>query len=151
MAGNGAKMRWVLASGLAVLASPALAWEFTETSVCTVSHSDPQAEVVLTFDPATGVYDIAMTLEDDTWPEGSQFRILFEGPNTLAIGTDQQVISDDGRRLNVSDSGFGNVLDGVQFNDQMTAALGALSVVISLDGAAEPLAAFRLCPSIATS
>lgn len=136
---------------LATLASPAMAWEFTETEVCTVSHDDPAATIALTFDPATGVYDIALTLQGATWGDGAAFRILFEGSNPIAIGTDRQNISEDGTTLNVSDSGFGNVLDGIQFNNRMTATLGDQSITIPLDGAKEPMAAFRLCPAIATS
>lgn len=140
-----------LAILIATIASPTMAWEFAETEVCTVFHDDPAATVTLTFDPATGVYDIALTLKSATWGDGANFRILFEGANPIAIGTERQNISDDGMTLNVFDSGFGNVLDGIQFNDRMTATLGDQSVVIPLDGAKDPMAAFRLCPSIATS
>lgn len=133
------------------IAGPTAAWEFTETDICTVTHTDPQAQVTLTFNPAASIYDIALQLDGQTWGDGAQFRILFEGAKTISIGTTRQILSDDRTTLNVSDRGFGNVLDGLQFNDVMTATLGEQAVAISLDGAAEPLAAFRLCPTIATS
>lgn len=134
-----------------LLVSPAHAWEFTETNMCTVNHTSPDVAVTLTYDPSTGLYDIALVMQSTTWQDGQSFRILFEGANPIAIGTDRQMISDDRTTLNVSDSGFGNVLDGIQFNQTMTASLGPQSVTIPLDGASEPMAAFRLCPTVPTS
>jgi len=57
------------------------------------------------------------------------------------------VISNDGRSLSVSDTGFGNVLDGVQFNALMLATVGDQGITIPLAGAAGPMADFRTCPA----
>ena len=134
-----------------LFANRATAWEFAESNICTLTHDTQETSIALTFDPSIGVYDIAITLMGQTWGDAPAFRIVFDGPNPLAIGTDRQVISDNQTRLSVSNSGFGNVLDGIQFNETMTASLGDQSVTISLDGASDPMAAFRLCPSLATS
>ena len=133
------------------VSTQATAWEFTETDICTVSHDTEDTSIALTFDPATGIYDIALTLNGQTWADGQTFRIVFNGARSLAIGTDRQVINDDRTQLSVSDSGFGNVLDGIQFNDTMTASLGDQSISLPLNGAAGPMTAFRLCPTIGTS
>ena len=151
MAGRSGSMRAILTTCLVALTAPVSAWEFTETDICTVTHDAADVTVTLTFDPATDIYDIALALSSATWGDGSNFRIVFDGPNPIAIGTDRQNINDGRTTLNVSDSGFGNVLDGIQFNRQMTASLGAQSITIPLAGAAEPMVAFRLCPSAATS
>jgi hypothetical protein len=45
----------------------------------------------------------------------------------------------------VSDRGFGNVLDGLEFNQVALAATGDRVVSIDLDGAAPEVAAFRAC------
>jgi hypothetical protein len=45
----------------------------------------------------------------------------------------------------VTDSGFGNVLDGLQFNDTATAVTGAAELRIPLEGAAPAVEDFRAC------
>lgn len=67
----------------------------------------------------------------------------FEGGQALTIGTDRQLIQ--GNTLSVSDSGFGNVLNGLQFNQKVTAFTPDLAVIFSLAGAAEPVQQFRAC------
>jgi hypothetical protein len=69
----------------------------------------------------------------------------FFGPRPLAIGTDRH--SADGATLTVRDSGFGNVLDGLEFNTNAVATSGARRVQIALDAAAPAVQAFRACPS----
>ena len=133
-------MRLCLA--LLLLATPVHAWEFSSTPLCTLSHSEPGADVTLTYDPRGPVYTITVT-GPDGWPDGGVFAIRFDGPRPLTITTNRQII--DGPSLTVTDRGFGNVLSGLEFNTMATARLGNTAVPVSLDGAAEPVAAFRAC------
>lgn len=151
-AGRNARMTrvWAIFATL-VFASPATAWDFAETNVCTVTHDASNVFVAVTFDPTTEIYELTLTLKNQTWGNGHAFRIVFDGQNPIVIGTDRQTLSEDQTQLRVSDRGFGNVLDGIQFNETMTASLEDQSIAISLTGAAGPMAAFRLCPTIATS
>lgn len=43
----------------------------------------------------------------------------------------------------MTDRGFGNVLDGLEFNETATALLGDQAVVLSLEGAAPAVQSFR--------
>jgi hypothetical protein len=61
------------------------------------------------------------------------------------ISTGRHVLSEDGRTLSVRDRGFGNVLNGLEFNVVALAATGDRVVSIDLDGAAPEVAAFRAC------
>lgn len=143
--------RFVAIAAFVLFGTPILAWEFTETSVCVLTHEDPNATVVVTFDPPANRYTIAISRPGKVWAGGQNFRIQFNGEQALTIGTTRHVVSDDGLITSVSDSGFGNVLDGIQFNDTMTAALGDDTATVQLSGAADPMVAFRQCPQIATS
>jgi len=107
-----------LLAAIILCASPATAWEFTETDVCILSHSDPAAEVTIIYDPAQPLYTITLTRPEKAWPAGPDFRIRFDGNRPISIGTTRQVISDAGRTVSVSDVGFGNVLDGVELKRQ---------------------------------
>lgn len=69
----------------------------------------------------------------------------FDGPAALAISTNRHSYSADGLSVTVTDQGFGNVLDGLQFNDTATAVLGGTTQPFELAGAAEAVQAFRLC------
>ena len=60
-------------------------------------------------------------------------------------------MSEDGRALTVVDTGFGNVLDGLQYNHTAYAIAGDLEIPFPLEGAAEPVAAFRACDGAALS
>ena len=73
------------------------------------------------------------------------FAIRFDGPRGLTISTDRHVILDDGATLTVTDRGFGNVLNGLEFNDTATALLGDRAVAFALDGAGPAVRAFRAC------
>jgi hypothetical protein len=139
-------MRCVLTLALTILAAaPAAAWEFSPGPVCTLSHEAPGARVAVTYDPRQAQpYAIAITLPDP-WPDGPLFGIRYDGGRMLEITTDRHVLSDGGRTLTVTDRGFGNVLDGLQFNAQATAVTGDRAVSLSLDGAADPVEAFRAC------
>lgn len=134
-------MRYLIA--LLVLTTPAFAWEFSPVPVCTVSTETPQGAIELTYDPANAEpYAIAIT-RSDGWNETRIFGLRFDGANGLTITTDRQRI--DGSTLTVRDKGFGNVLNGLEFNTSVTAFLGEATIAFSLDGAAPEIARFRDC------
>ena len=122
---------------------PALAWEFSPDPICTLFHQNPSAQITVTFDPEPSQYQLAITLEGRTWDPAPNFGMAFDGGQALTIGTDRQVIQ--GSTLSVSDSGFGNVLNGLEFNQRVTAFTPNLAVSFSLEGAAEPVQQFRAC------
>jgi hypothetical protein len=130
---------------LCLLATPLRAWEFTAAPVCTLRHAEGGAQVAVTYDPRLAEpYAIAITLAEP-WPESPGFGIRYDGARPLAIGTDRHRLTDAGRTLTVTDTGFGNVLDGLEFNATATARAGGRTVVLDLSGAAGPVRAFRAC------
>ncbi|MFK7746480.1 MAG: hypothetical protein AB8B47_15610 [Roseobacter sp.] len=129
---------------LALLASPAAAWEFTPGLPCLLTHTEAGAKIELTYDPTQPLYSVTVE-RTAPWPGAPIFAMQFEGPSGLTISTDRHTIRRDGRAVRAADTGFGNVLNGLQFNDTVTAILGDTAVSFSLEGAAEPVAAFRLC------
>ena len=135
------------ASLLALLlaAAPAAAWEFTAQPVCTLRHAQGGAEVALTYDPRLPEpYAITVT-RPEPWPEAPSFAIRYGGARPLVITTDRHRRSPDGRSLTVTDEGFGNVLDGLEFNDSATALSGAEALPLDLTGAAPEVRRFRAC------
>jgi hypothetical protein len=124
-----------------LLASPAAGWEFTPDPVCTL-RGGSGTEVVVTYD--TRVYEIRLTRAGG-WPEARVFSLRFEGPAGLTISTTRHRV--EGATLSVTDTGFGNVLDGLEYNARAVARIGALSVPVDLRGAAGPVARFRDCPA----
>lgn len=124
---------------LTCLAAPLGAWEFDPNPVCNL-RNDAEPAVALTYDGAT--YTIALTRAEG-WPPAPVFSIRFEGAAPLTISTDRHVTK--GPTLSVSDHGFGNVLNGLEFNTQATAIIGTLSVKIDLTNAAGPVREFRAC------
>lgn len=139
-------MRAVLASAFALLCvQPAAAWEATIGVVCTLDHADDRAEVRLTYDPRIPEYSITIKRLDGAWPAAPVFALRFEGAQGLTISTDRHTLSEGATALTVRDRGFGNVLNGLQFNSQAVAVTGDAALPISLDGAAPAVAAFRRC------
>jgi hypothetical protein len=137
----------VLTAACALLAGaiPALAWRAgVDAGLCTLDHSGAEAEVRLTYDPSLPEYTIAIRLSEP-WPEAAVFAMRFEGPRGNMISTSRHALSEDGRTLSVRDRGFGNVLNGLEFNVVALAAAGEMVVSIDLDGAAPEVAAFRAC------
>jgi hypothetical protein len=74
------------------------------------------------------------------------FGIAFTGGEEVSIGTTRHALSDDGHALAVTDRGFGNILNGLQFNRIAKVIAGPVTKTVPLDGAAEPVQAFRDCP-----
>ena len=138
-------MRFVLA--LCLFASTAQAWEFTPGLPCRLSHAAGSARIELTYDPTGPLYSVTVT-RVAPWPAAPTFQMRFDGPQGRVIGTDRHVRSDGGRSLTVTDRGFGNVLDGLQFNHMVSVLSGATMQSFPLDGAAEPVAAFRRCDGL---
>ena len=101
---------------------------------------------MLTYDPRGPEYTISVTTDAFVWPDGI-FFMGFEGPQPLTISTDRHTITEDGSTLSVRDSGFGNVLNGLEFNTAAYAGVGQSSVAVSLEGISDPIRAFRACPS----
>lgn len=120
------------------------AWEYTAGLPCRLTHDSAQVSVELTYDPTKPLYSISLT-KTSTWPEADIFEMQFIGPRGLVIGTDRHQFSEGGTRLTVTDTGFNNVLDGLQFNHTARAVLDDVSIEVPLDGAADPVEAFRRC------
>lgn len=134
-----------LALALALLATPAAAWEFRADPLCTLLHDTPTARLVITRDPARPEpYALTLT-RAAPWPAAAGFAIRFQGARPFAIGTDRHRRSPDGRSLTVTDTGFGNVLDGLELGGRAVAVSGAAAEMLDLSGAAGPLRAFRAC------
>ena len=127
---------------LLLLATPAHAWDFTPTPICTLSHAEAAADVTVTYDHATRLYAIAVTSADG-WPNAPAFSIRFDGPRPGTISTTRHQTTD--QTLTVSDVGFGNVLDGLEFNRTATAFTQTAAVTVSLAGAAPEVQKFRAC------
>jgi hypothetical protein len=134
-----------LALALALLPLPALAWEFRPDPVCTLTHAEDGVQVVVTHDPLIGDYAIALRLTDGAWPQAPAFHITFGGGRSLTIGTDRHALSDAGQTLTVRDTGFGNVLNGIEFNARARAWSGARAAEFGLDDAGPAVRAFRAC------
>lgn len=134
-----------LALCLALLGAPAAAWEFTPSPICTISNDTGEIAVTVTYDPAVALYEIRLTLNSAPWAAAPVFAIRFEGPMGLIISTDRHQLLDGGRTLSVTDTGFGNVLNGLGQNRTAVAELGGQSVSVPLDGAAAPVEDFRAC------
>ena len=128
-----------------LIASPAQAWEFTATPVCTILNDAPSLQVRVTFDPSQPEpYAITLT-RPDPWPVTDTFGLSFTGPAAMTIGTARHQLSDDGRTLTVTDTGFGNVLDGLAYNGTAAALAGDLTVPFDLTGARPAVEAFKAC------
>lgn len=126
---------------------PALAWEFRADPICTLTHTTDTAEITVTYDASLPEYAVHVTLIGREWPDAPGFVMSFEGANAFGIQSDRQTLSEDRRSLTVRDTGFGNVLNGLQFNETAMAMSGGLGVTFPLAGIAEPMEAFRACPA----
>ena len=132
---------------LACLAGPATAWEFSDVPVCTLTHTNEDGALKLTYDASLPEYTITLTLAEGTWPtDAPAFAMAFAGARNIGIQTDQHVLSPDGRSLTVTDTGFGNVLDGLEFNLRAYASAGETTVGFNLTDIGPAIRAFRACP-----
>lgn len=138
---------WRLTAILTVWAGAAAGWEFSHTPICTLSHDTDTAEIRITYDATLPEYRLVVTLTDGNWPEAGRFVMTFAGNHGLTISTDRHVLSDAATSLSVTDSGFGNVLNGLEFNRIATAALGDKQILIPLQDAASAVQQFRTCPA----
>lgn len=130
---------------------PAQAWEFSPSPICTLSHEEAGASVRITHDPReTQAYAITVR-NPASWPSGPVFAMRFEGGAGRTIFTDRHRMLDDGGAVHVTDSGFGNLLDGLESNARVTAMLGESTLAFSLAGAAEPVQRFRACAMAPTA
>ncbi len=129
---------------LLLSAGPALGWEANSGRVCELTHADAEARVRVTFDPVIAEYGIAISV-DRPWDAGPVFTMNFSGGRGGTIATDRHVILGGGETVSVTDRGFGNVLNGLEFNDIATAQLGDRTVAVGLDGAGPAVRAFRAC------
>lgn len=136
-----------LALAFTLLASPAAAWEFSAAPICTLTNTSDAGQVTVTYDASLPEYTITITLPEGTWPEDPTFAMAFAGGMPIGIQTDSHARSADGRSLTVTDSGFGNVLNGLEFNTRAYAASGDTTVGIALDGIGPAIQSFRKCPA----
>lgn len=142
-------MRVLIASLL--VSTPATSWEATLGDICTLSHDTETADIFLTYDPGKPLYTLTVTLKSRTWSVSPWFGMRFDGGAPIEIATARHVFSDDRFDLTASDSGFGNVLDGLEYNDTAVAFTQNQVVQFPLDGAAPAVRAFRECAGPALS
>lgn len=140
-------MRLIFALTLACLAAPVFAWEFSASPVCTLTHTDSTGTITVTYDAALPQYSVTVTLPVGVWPDATGFAMAFAGDRPIGIQTDRHRISPDGRSLQVTDSGFGNMLDGLEYNQRVYAMAGDTTVGLSLSGIGPAITAFRACPA----
>ena len=142
-------MRILLALLLtATTATQAAAWQAgSDGLLCTLTHEEDGAQVLLTYDPSGPVYSLTVTTPEP-WFDHPTFGIAFLGGQALTITTDRHSLSGDDRSLTVTDSGFGNVLDGLAQNRTAIMVAGPSMVQVSLDGAAPEVEIFRTCGSL---
>lgn len=138
-------MKLFSALSLMALSAPVSAWEFHAIPICTLQSETEEVQVEVTYDPRVPEYAINLTLRDATWPSAAAFGIRFEGSRPNLIVTDRHMLSGEDRTLSVRDRGFGNVLDGLEFNDFAIALAGDAAIVFPLEGAAGPVEEFRAC------
>mgnify|MGYP000046903108 FL=1 len=135
-------MRGLLCAALVIVgltSSPALAWEFSISPICTVTDRGSDTGLKLTFDGE--LYALHLS-HIEGWQNAEVFAIRF-APNGPFIQTTWHQI--DGQTLSVSDAGFGNVLKGLQDNQVAQVLLGKTFRDIDLSGAYTPVENFKNC------
>lgn len=140
-------MRYKIALAL-TLALPAHAWEFSPDPICTLTDSNDVGTLTVTYDASLPEYAITIALDVAEWPEGAVFAMGFAGANPINIQTDQHAVSPDRRSLTVTDRGFGNVLNGLEFNAVAAGFIGDFAVQFDLTGIGPAMTAFRGCPAV---
>lgn len=132
---------------LLLLPAPAAAWEFTPAPICTLSHQTAEADITITKDVSLPEYALFITLRNGDWADAPSFRMVFGGGREIDIGTTAHELSGDGKTLSVRDRGFGNVLDGLEFNQTVLSMSGNTGITADLADAPPAVRAFRACPS----
>jgi len=133
---------------LALLPAQAHAWTFTPGLICRLTHETQDATIELTYDPSGPLYSLTVSRAEPL-PNVEPFIMRFNGPAGRVISTNSHSFNEDQTAVTAQDRGFGNVLDGLQFNDTAEAVLGSTTLTFPLQGAAEPVAAFRICDTAA--
>ncbi len=122
------------------------AWQFsTRAPLCLLVHEEALGRVIVSYDTLAGIYAISVQRSTATWTEAPVFSMRFEGERGLTISTDRHRLNPGQSEVSVTDTGFGNVLNGLEFNRRATALLGDQAVGFDLSGAAEGVQAFRAC------
>lgn len=132
---------------LSCLPLPAVAWEFSPDPICTLTHQTETAEIAITYDVTLPEYALFITLRSAEWDDAPSFEMTFQGGIPVTIGTTRHALSGDGATLSVRDRGFGNVLDGIEFNTALAAGTGAQFITADTSNAAAAVQAFRNCPA----
>lgn len=130
-----------------ILGTPAHAWTATVGQICTLTHETDAASIVLTYDPAQPLYSLTVTHKTESWTQTPWFAMRFQGANPIEIATPRHVLSDGASSLTVTDSGFGNVLDGLEYNQTAYAFTQDRMTEFPLGGAAPEVRIFRACAS----
>jgi len=137
-----------IALAFLMLASPAAAWEFSASPICTLTKTTPEGTITVTYDASLPEYAVAITLPEGTWPDAPLFGMAFTDDRPVNIQTNRHERIDAGRTIIAKDRGFGNVLAGLEFNSRAYAIAGDVTVGFSLDGIKGPITDFRNCPAI---
>lgn len=132
---------------LALLPLPAAAWEFSPDPICTLSHENELAAFRITHDAQEGIYRLDIRRKNGAWAGSPTFGIDFAGDMPMRIGTARHRLSGDRQTLSVTDRGFSNVLNGLEFNRGARAFTRTQSVSLRTDGITAPMKAFRACPA----
>lgn len=97
------------------------------------------------------LYTLTVTLRSSTWSPSPWFTMRFEGSTPIGIVTARHALSQNQFDLTASDTGFGNVLDGLEYNDTTLVHTQNQVVQFPLDGAAPEVRKFRNCSGAALS
>ncbi len=113
--------------------------------ICTLVHDTDTARIFLTYDPGRPLYTLTITRLDGGWAEAPWFAMRFDGSRTIDIATARHTLSPDASTLTVTDTGFGNVLDGLEYNETAYAFTQDQVTQFPLGGAAPEVQIFRDC------
>ena len=136
-----------LALAFALISTSATAWEASQVGpLCLLTHETETGAVRVSHDPRNALpYAIQLRRLNDTWDGAPVFSIRFEGPGQLTISTDRHRLANNNSEVIAADTGFGNVLLGLEANHTATAFLGDQHLAFPLAGAAPEVAKFRAC------
>ena len=129
----------------------AQAWTFTPFPVGTLTHTTDTATLTITYDESINIPYALRITRSTPWTDAPDFSMSFSGPNGFTISTNRHTLSNDKGTLHVEDTGFGNVLNGLEFNVTARAVLGDVTSAFPLNTIGPAMQAFRTCPSTPTS